>query len=123
MQITNKEHEYNALVVRHSSGQCFLFYEVTKGVLSTGDPITDSEKIYENFKVSSIGFCKVCFCDGTEPKPIEFFTAENQPFIAIKDLATITLLDDEEKECDAYEALKKNGSLMCDFFEEEIFKQ
>lgn len=118
----DKKYEYKGVVAK-SSDSCYLFFEKAPGDFSDGFPITDSEGIYKHLKAEQLTFCKVRFCDGTIAMPVDSFSDLSEAFIQIQDLAVITVLDKEQNETNALEALEKAGdSLLESFFKEPIFK-
>lgn len=107
----NKQYEYKGVVGR-TDNSCYLFFEQEPGVYSDGFPISDAEGIYTHLKKEQLSFCKVRFCDGTEAMPFDSFSDLSEAFIQIKDLAVITVLDKNEQETDALQALEKAGGAL-----------
>lgn len=115
--------EYRGLVVKDENEKCLLFFEIQKGKISDGLPITDSQDIYKFLNEKQISLCTIQFCDGTEPKSFEYFKDLRDIFFRIKDITVLSLINEEKPEKTALEAIKEDGHEIAEhlFSDNEIY--
>jgi hypothetical protein len=115
--------EYRGLVVKDENNECLLFFETRKGEVSDGIPITDSQGVYGFLNEKQISLCTIQFCDGTEPKSFDYFENIEDIFFKIRDIAVLTLMNEDNPGKTALEAIKEDGDEIAEHFfsDDEIY--
>ncbi len=99
---------YKCGVIKSPKNGIYLFVLVGNEI-SDGFPLTDSNNIYADMKLSQVNIGMVEFQDGTENVAFEYAVNNGfkDIFVKIDDYGLITIFDDMEQEENILDVIKK----------------